>query len=334
MLEVVSHPQARAQLRFVSLARHDADACCIGLLHNSSGYRLRAPIIEVVPERGDSRAPAQLTIAGKLPRRIVSLPGPVLKGFAKSVVQASTDLGSAANPPDRWKAALTLALDGELPVSPQGTTPGGRNAVAFSKQDGRLVWQPFVARLAGELTGLAGKLAERNPFADGLTQSAAARLLDTGNRRMAGLALERAAADNGWEQTWRLGETLYQLRGPSAAGPDADDEAAAQKIYEAVEQGEGGLAQLRTKFRARPHVLPWLLEAGRLVCSADGFLFTQNELSSYWRELELGDQAEVPGVGEIKERLGLKRRKAEGLRRLLSDHRGATTQGRSAGAGQ
>jgi len=338
-LNIHGHSPAGAELQFLPLAAAAGTSGSLGLLHTSSGYRLRMARFEVVPAGKGGAEPAGMMIAGRLPKRIASRPGAVLKGFAKSVARAYGDLEWAGEELEGWRAALLLALDGELPRAMLEQLKGGAAAAGEGTgelilEGGRMVWRPHVERLARQLADQAARLAHRNPHADLLTPEGAAALLDTGKLPMARLALKHAAARHGWNETSLLGEPAFQLAVQGATAAGEAETSIALEICEAVERGEGGLSQLRDKYKSSPHVISRLLEARRLVSSADGFIFTRAELQRYWDELQLTSGAAVPGVGELKERLGLVRRKAEGLRRLLADRLGPDRPVPTAGEGR
>lgn len=338
-LNIRGHSPAGAELQFLPLAASHGVSGSLGLLHTSSGYRLRMARFEVVVVGKRRAEPAEMLIAGRLPKRIAGQPGAVLRGFAKSVVRAHADLQWAGGELDGWRAALLLALDGELPQAmleqaeerPAVTGDGGNTLL---KDGDWLVWRPHVERLAQKLVEQASRLASRNPYADALTPETAAAMIDTGNLRMARLALAYAAREHGWSETNLFGETAFLLADRGRKSAAAAEAGLAQQILEAVERGEGGLTQLRSRYKGSPHVISRLLEARRLVCSADGFAFTRDELQRYWTQLQLGPGSAAPGVGELKDSLGLKRRKAEGLRRLLADRLSLLGPAGAAGEGR
>ena len=60
-----------------------------------------------------------------------------------------------------------------------------------------------------------------------------------------------------------------------------------------------------------------LIEVGKLIESADGFVFTERQVTEWLNKLKLRPDAPIPGVGDIKKLLGLPRKDAEQLRALL-----------------
>jgi hypothetical protein len=71
------------------------------------------------------------------------------------------------------------------------------------------------------------------------------------------------------------------------------------------------------------------LEAGRLVEIADGFVFTRDELDGHLAELATwGVPLGEIGAGELRRRLGLKRRRAEALRAYLTGRYGGHAEER------
>jgi hypothetical protein len=66
------------------------------------------------------------------------------------------------------------------------------------------------------------------------------------------------------------------------------------------------------------HLVDQLFDAHVLVESPDAYVFTMPQLSEYMQTVWPPASSVLPGVKELKERLGLKRRKAEQLRTLLA----------------
>jgi hypothetical protein len=111
------------------------------------------------------------------------------------------------------------------------------------------------------------------------------------------------------------GQVLRLPPGEQAALPK---QRAREEVLGIFERGEGmPLDKLMARLPAKRVVIKQLIDAGHLIESDEGFVFTERQVGDWLTKLKLRPDAPIPGVGDIKKLLGLPRKDAEQLRALL-----------------
>ncbi|MBN2082824.1 hypothetical protein JW859_11555 [bacterium] len=277
--------------------------------------------------RRGSKPPEDLLLLGPAPRKIGSWPRPQLAGVLKAVGRALADAAGSAPPAlPHWWLACQLALRGTIrraewkalwrSLGPDRPEYGAR----IERVGPLLAWREYLDQLVAEVgRRLSG--AKRNPLLTELNVELAASLFNLQQSELAARVLQLAAEKYELSCADTEAGPVVTLAGALAPPPlSANDQralAAMLALYGGEEgQPKSGLAE---RFPAQQHVIHWLFEAGRLVETQDGFVFTRVELDGYLTELATwGLPPGEIGVGDLRRRLGLKRRRAEALRGYLA----------------
>jgi hypothetical protein len=183
-----------------------------------------------------------------------------------------------------------------------------------------LAWGPQLDAAAEKLPAVLLQRRTANPLRDELDLKTAARLLALQQPELADEVLRRFSKlgklSTKHDRTGGLRLLLGERYCPALR---PDDAAVVRKIEALYEAGEGlPVALLRAQFPSHQHVIQWMLDAGRLVATAEGYIFTRQQLRLYLSKLPTSRvESGMVGVREIKDTLGLPRRAAEALRAYL-----------------
>jgi len=183
-----------------------------------------------------------------------------------------------------------------------------------------LAWGPQLDVMAQALPAQLAQRKTANPLRDELDAKTAARLLGLNQPALADEALERFGKLHKLPiKHDKPGGLRVMLDARFRPALQPGDAAVVAKVEELYQSGEGlPVALLRAKFPSHQHVIHWMLDAGRLVATAEGYIFTRRQLRQYLSKLPASRvQAGTIGVRDIKDILGLQRRAAEALRAYL-----------------
>jgi len=277
--------------------------------------------------RRGNKPPEELLLLGPAPKHIGSWPRPQLAGVLKAVGRALADAAQNASPTlPHWWLACQLALRGTIRRAEwKALWRGlGSERPEYGERIERigplLAWREYLDQLVAELgRRLSGP--KRNPLITELNVELAGRLFNLEQPELATRVLELAAEKHELPLAGTEAGPVVTLAGELAPPPLSDNDARALKSVLALYTPEEGQPKsgLAARFPAQQHVIHWLFEAGRLVEVADGFVFTRDELDGYLAELATwGTPPGEIGVGDLRRKLGLKRRRAEALRAYLT----------------
>lgn len=183
-----------------------------------------------------------------------------------------------------------------------------------------LAWSPQLDALAGSLVEVLEQRRNSNPLRDELNARTIQKLLALGQAELAPEILKRFTQLHKLQiKIGALGERRAILDERSRLPLNARDATAVRQIEGMYDRDEGlPLPELRRKFASQQHVIHWLLDAGRLVATAEGYIFTRQQLRQYLSKLPAPRVKNgTIGVREIKDTLGLNRHAAEALRAHL-----------------
>jgi len=319
-------PAQSGKLAFEPLHYLEAPGALIGLVAVDS---VPAQPVALPVQRGrrGSKPPEDLLLLGPAPKNIGSWPRPQLAGVLKAAGRALADATESAPATlPHWWLACQLALRGTIRRAEWKALWRGLGVERpeygerIERVGPLLAWREYLDQL---VAGLGRRLSggKRNPLITELDGELAANLFNLRQPELAARVLELAAerfelplADTG-------AGPVVTLAGELAPPPLSDNDARALKSVLALYTPEEGQPKsgLAARFPAQQHVIHWLFEAGRLVEVADGFVFTRDELDGYLAELATwGTPPGEIGVGDLRRKLGLKRRRAEALRAYLT----------------
>lgn len=303
-------------------AEHNA---LLGKLMATTGSQAADVMLSVQRGRRGSKLPEQLDILAPIPREFHRWPHARQAGVLKAIGRAFSDASSstAANP--LWWLALNLALLGYVPYAQwdkhwQAVLAAEPELGPRIERIGLdLVWREHLELLSDRLTAMLTG-SKRNPFLRVLTPSAVRQLLSLQAEGVASRIVEMVAQ----KYSLAVKPTLLGISLPLAGElepvkPSNADGALAEEILERFETGSGtDRKALARRYPAKQHLLRQLFEAGMLVESPDGYIFSGRALHQHLDQLrKAGFDFACIGVREIKTTLKLPRRQAEALRTYL-----------------
>lgn len=290
------------------------------------GVALARAVMEVHRGRVGGKAPERLVVMEKLTSEMLSWPAVRWQGKLKAAEAMLREWDWHPGSITLLWLALQLALhDSAAKTELKAAADAyGDNAYGIPARVVRagawLAWGPQLDALAEKLSALLTQRRTANPLRDELDVKATARLLALGKPALAEEVLQHFAKVNklGAQRDHPTGlRVLLGNRYCPVLQPA--DAAVVRKIERLYQAGEGlPLMALRGEFPSHLHVIQWMLDAGRLVANAQGYIFTRQQLRQYLSKLPAARVADgTVGVREIKDTLGLKRRAAEALRAYL-----------------
>jgi hypothetical protein len=191
---------------------------------------------------------------------------------------------------------------------------GNRGAVVSS--GGLLVWRAYLQRLARQLTELLSQNRQRNPLRTELSETQVARLLGLEQPGLAGAALDELAQMYNLRPAWQTYPRSFTLVGVLAPpAPKPEEKAVADTIHKEL-AADPGLSRrdLAALHPSSLNVIAWLYDAELLVELPGWLSIPRAELRRYLRTIPAGPGKTPPAVRDLKDRLGIGRRLAEGLR--------------------
>lgn len=250
-----------------------------------------------------------------------NLPKVKREGMTKAAAEAAREMTKSTPEPIHWWLAVRFALQGYVPRSEyvKATLALSSSFESLPNVDQRndvLIWRPSMKRLADALVERIGKERKRNPFLDRAGLRQVMKWLDLDRPILAAIAMRQVAERFDCAVLETFAGTALRLP-PNDEIPPAKREAC-EEVLRIFESGEGlPLEKLVDRWPKHRVVINQLIEAGQLIQSADGFIFTERQVNDWVTRLKLRPDAPIPGVGDFKKLLGLPRKDAEQLRALL-----------------
>jgi hypothetical protein len=236
--------------------------------------------------------------------RLGLLPKVKREGSLKAALRIAEQLSQNPRTLDWW-LAIRFAIYGwcelsELRRQSRATHENDPGSSLIVTREGLLIWQPSVERAAVQLRQRIEREMRSNPYASEFSAEQVMKWLSLDSRIFAEAVLEEA------------------IKHVAAPAPSDISGSMAEDILALYERGEGlPLNKLKERMPQHRVVIQQLAEAGQLVESSDGFVFTQRQLSQWLEALGVSGKTGIPGVGQIKQTLGLPRTAAEQLRQVL-----------------
>jgi len=322
--------QQRTTFKFEPLVYLLERRACLGYIEPTRNVHLQLGEHQVAPAQGDAVQTQQLLLISPAPRTLRSWPRVRRDGVLKAVGRAIADASSAAEPElAHWWLACQLALHGfvthdEWKVVARKTSGQPPELGPRVEPAGPyLVWQEYLGRLLDRLrSALVDE--DSNPLLLELTATTVRQMLDGTPVAICNRLLEMLAQEPGFQLDDWHGEPVLKVAEQRQASGTLD-EAVVNEIMTAFATGNGAARRiLEQRHPGHRHVVRWLFDAGWLVEAADGFVFTKKQLDILLKKVLAWDipPAQI-GVGTLKGRLGLPRRRAEGLRSYLIEKYGA-----------
>jgi hypothetical protein len=257
-----------------------------------------------------------------------ALPKVKREGMIKAAADAAREMTKGTPEPIHWWLAVRFALQGFVPRADyvKATLALSSSFETLPNVDQRndvLIWRPSIKRLADLLVERIERERKRNPFLDRVSARRAMKWLDVERPILAMIAMRQLAErfDSAVLDTF-VGTALRLP--PNNEIPQAKRDAC-EEVLHIFESGEGlPLEKLVERWPKHRVVINQLIEAGRLIQSEDGFIFTERQVNDWVTRLKLRPDAPIPGVGDFKKLLGLPRKDAEQLRALLVAKREGT----------
>ena len=315
------------KFRFRPVHYYPQRSALLGLASPPSSGRLpENPDFTVQRGRRGGKPPERLFLLGRSRPGFATGSKVQAGGMYKAVDRALADVHPGPDPGAlEWWLAVEFAWRGftaQRRAAARAEAAGQElafDAARIASEQGLLVWHEYLERMCAQLR--RGMLhGRRNPFLGVLTAEVVLHRLKTGSRALAEMILGFFAKLEKLELGEESGGASVSLSGELAPPePDEVDALAVETVLAAL--ADGGVPGRNALYKlvpSQPHVIAWLFDSGRLVEAPDGYLFTARELAGYRRQLLAAglDPAEA-GVGELKSRLKLGRKAAEGLRSLL-----------------
>lgn len=319
---------SQSSLRFTPQVSRDNPIMTAGLLHVSTAVSDLALSSHTAFSDRRKAKPATLLVCNPVSREMSGWPQVKRTGYFKSCLAILASVAQGKPGLHHGWLAQMLAQRGFVTTQswrdvserccgrPVAVPPG------LHKAGKLLIWQPalesYIKRLDEERT----RHQQRNPFIDELQRTHVMHWLGISFPNYAAEVLRQYAAAHGTRRRLFPGGAAVPL-GAVLAPPKAPeaDRRTASAVLAQFEEGAGcTLSQLERSSGGKQHILAKLLEAGQLVKSPDGYVFTRHQLRSYLQVLKLNNlHKETPSVRQLKDTLGLKRRPAEALRALLTE---------------
>jgi hypothetical protein len=307
--------------------RHFAERrALLGLIRPAKNQTLEVTAFKVRPAADGQAEVATLQLICPAPRDLAAWPKPQRAGVMKAIGRALADMCTEAEPSlAQWWLACQLALRGCIPRTEWKACwqqIGGRQlefGPRIEQQGAYLCWREFLDLRLHELRNYLGS-DNRNPLLNELTPEVVNRVLKHIPPVICGRLLELLAEQHDLRLEYWHGEAVVRLEGELAAPePPLEDSLVIGEIMDAFATGHGAARNiLEERHPSHLHVIRWLFDAGWLVETGDGYVFTRNQLDRLLTKVLAWDlpPAQI-GVGTIKNRLGLARRRAEALRAYL-----------------
>lgn len=317
--------------KFQPLIYYAGRGLVLGIIEPTRDAHLQLEQHLVRPAPDVSAEPLLLQIISPAPRTLTAWPRVRREGVLKAIERAVDDASQDAEPGlANWWLACQLALRGFVTreewkdcchrTAGRHVEPGSLVEPAGP----HLVWYEY---LELELEKLRTKALseERNPLQSELTPTVASRALGGLPVEICSRLLELLAKRDGLPLDYWQGEPIIKLAGkPESTGSSPDDAEVIKDVMKAFAIGQGAVRDvLERRYPGHRHVIRWLFEAQWLVETADGYVFTRQQLERLLiKVLDWDIPPAQIGVGTLKQRLGLARRRAEALRSYLVEKYG------------
>ncbi len=317
------------KFEFRSLVNFEERDAVLGILSpRSQSSALRHSSIQVKRGRLGGKKAETLLILNRLPIGFLDSPGPVLKGFLKSVGRALDDIrlsGKAHNL--HWWLALELALKGWVRRSSVVSVAEELDyrVPEFSEDiiadDGLYIWQEYLDRTINSLEEQLSSPKNRNPFNDRLVVTTITNLLGIRDPGICAVLIRSFARRHECEVHDDVLAPACPLPSRFISELSPEDAAVGEEVVALYDDNEGiSRHALEQRYPSQLHVIANLFLSGRLVASPEGFIFTREQLIRY-RDilLDAGEDLARASVREIKDRTQLGRRAAESLQSLFAE---------------
>lgn len=319
--------EATTKYRFTPLHHYADRQALLGLILTSAGERLPSFHGTLVQRgRRGGKQPEQLYIAGKAPDSLRSGIGPLTTGLLKALGRAQRDAaGTNETGLLHWWLAVEFIRRGYIPHSKATARTEGAGMAAYDPPErvmaagGWLIWREYLERCVDEIL-VTLQTGKRNPLLNQVTHRMVRSKFRLPDDELAGQVLEQLAHQAALPLTQTDAGPLVVLTG-DLAPPDTNavDARAVEAVLKLLADGRAaGYAGLLKAAPSQPHVVAWLFEADKLIESPDGYVFTADELNGYLKQLSADGMTPIQAsIRDIKDRLRLARRAAEGLRAWL-----------------
>lgn len=318
--------QVRAIFRFEPF-RHFADCrALIGLIWPEKNQTLEVAAVKVRPAVNGQTELVTLQLVCPAPRDLAAWPKPQRAGVMKAIGRALADIRADGQPTlGQWWLACQLALRGcilraEWKLCRQ--LIGGLQlefGPRIEQLGAFLCWREFLDLRLQELYNYLSS-DNRNPLLNELTPEVINRVLIHVPPAICARLLELLAEQHDLRLEYWRGDPVVRLEGElSAPEPPLGDANVIGEIMDAFATGHGAARNiLEERHPGHLHVIRWLFDANWLVETNDGYVFTRDQLDRLLKKVLAWDipPAQI-GVGTIKNRLGLARRRAEAFRAYL-----------------
>jgi hypothetical protein len=250
----------------------------------------------------------------------LKMPAVKRDGILKATAAAASEL---ARPPEpiHWWLALNFVLHGCIPRAEyvRATLALHATFATLNGVDQRsdvLIWKPYTERKGAELIERLARERKRNPFLASVRLRQVMAWIELDRPLLAGIVMRRVAERFDSAVLDSFNGTVLRL--PPGEDIPAPKRKAAEEVLQLFESGAGlPLEKLLERWPKHRVVINQLLEAGQLIQSAEGFVFTERQIVDWLNKLKLRADAPIPGTGDLKKLLGLPRKDAEQLRALL-----------------